>query len=105
MRVGQISNRHVRISRQLVIEFVQRRNGRLRSAVSIEEEEELRTTGARASHRFACHNPATAEEARVGHPMRAEFLPAAKKDKMEKFGGREKLQERLTAIKQILEGQ
>jgi AAA+ superfamily predicted ATPase len=35
----------------------------------------------------------------------AEFLPPAKKDKMEKFGGREKLQERLTAIKQILEGQ
>jgi AAA+ superfamily predicted ATPase len=34
-----------------------------------------------------------------------EFLPASKKDKMDKFGGREKLQERLTAIKQILEGQ
>jgi AAA+ superfamily predicted ATPase len=34
-----------------------------------------------------------------------EFLPQAKKQKMETFGGREKLQERLTAIKQILEGQ
>jgi len=45
--------------------------------VSIEEEEELRTTGVRASHRFACHNPATAGEARVGHPLRAGFLPAA----------------------------
>jgi AAA+ superfamily predicted ATPase len=33
-----------------------------------------------------------------------EFLPSAKREKMEKLGGREKLQERLTAIKQILEG-
>ena len=33
-----------------------------------------------------------------------EFLPPAKLEKMEKLGGREKLQERLTAIKQILEG-
>jgi ATP-dependent 26S proteasome regulatory subunit len=33
-----------------------------------------------------------------------EFLPAAKREKMDKLGGREKLQERLTAIKQILEG-
>ncbi len=32
-----------------------------------------------------------------------EFLPAIKLEKLEKFGGREKLQERLTAIKQILE--
>jgi SpoVK/Ycf46/Vps4 family AAA+-type ATPase len=32
-----------------------------------------------------------------------EFLPQIKRDKLEKFGGREKLQERLTAIKQILE--
>jgi AAA+ superfamily predicted ATPase len=32
-----------------------------------------------------------------------EFLPPAKREKMEKLGGREKLQERLTAIKQILE--
>jgi AAA+ superfamily predicted ATPase len=34
-----------------------------------------------------------------------EFLPPSKRDKLEKFGGREKLQERLTAIKQILDGQ
>jgi ATP-dependent 26S proteasome regulatory subunit len=34
-----------------------------------------------------------------------EFLPPSKRDKLEKLGGREKLQERLTAIKQILEGQ
>jgi len=34
-----------------------------------------------------------------------EFLPPSKLDKLEKLGGREKLQERLTAIKQILEGQ
>jgi AAA+ superfamily predicted ATPase len=33
-----------------------------------------------------------------------EFLPPAKRDKLERAGGREKLQERLTAIKQILEG-
>ena len=32
-----------------------------------------------------------------------EFLPATKKERMDKLGGREKLQERLTAIKQILE--
>jgi AAA+ superfamily predicted ATPase len=32
-----------------------------------------------------------------------EFLPPTKREKLEKFGGREKLQERLTAIKQILE--
>lgn len=32
-----------------------------------------------------------------------EFLPQSKRDKLDKFGGREKLQERLTAIKQILE--
>jgi AAA+ superfamily predicted ATPase len=34
-----------------------------------------------------------------------EFLPPAKRDKLDKLGGREKLQERLTAIKQILDGQ
>jgi hypothetical protein len=34
-----------------------------------------------------------------------EFLPPSKRDKLEKLGGREKLQERLTAIKQILDGQ
>jgi SpoVK/Ycf46/Vps4 family AAA+-type ATPase len=33
-----------------------------------------------------------------------EFLPPAKREKMEQLGGREKLQERLTAIRQILEG-
>ncbi len=32
-----------------------------------------------------------------------EFLPQQKRDKLAKFGGREKLQERMTAIKQILE--
>jgi hypothetical protein len=32
-----------------------------------------------------------------------EFLPQPKREKLDKFGGREKLQERLTAIKQILE--
>ena len=32
-----------------------------------------------------------------------EFLPPQKREKLDKFGGREKLQERLTAIKQILE--
>jgi AAA+ superfamily predicted ATPase len=32
-----------------------------------------------------------------------EFLPKPKLDKLDKYGGREKLQERLTAIKQILE--
>jgi len=33
-----------------------------------------------------------------------EFLPDAKRDKMKQLGGREKLQERLTALKQIIEG-
>jgi SpoVK/Ycf46/Vps4 family AAA+-type ATPase len=33
-----------------------------------------------------------------------EFLPPAKRAKMDEHGGRERLQERLTAIKQILEG-
>ncbi len=32
-----------------------------------------------------------------------EFLPPSKREKLDKYGGREKLQERLTAIKQILE--
>jgi AAA+ superfamily predicted ATPase len=32
-----------------------------------------------------------------------EFLPAPKREKLDKLGGREKMQERLTAIKQILE--
>jgi SpoVK/Ycf46/Vps4 family AAA+-type ATPase len=32
-----------------------------------------------------------------------EFLPESKREKLDKYGGREKLQERLTAIKQILE--
>jgi len=35
----------------------------------------------------------------------AEFLPQAKRDKLDKLGGRERAQERATAIKQILEGQ
>jgi len=35
------------------------------------------TTGPAASHRFACHNPATAEEARAGHPLRPGFAAAA----------------------------
>jgi ATP-dependent 26S proteasome regulatory subunit len=32
-----------------------------------------------------------------------EFLPQSKREKLDKMGGREKLQERLTAIKQILQ--
>jgi SpoVK/Ycf46/Vps4 family AAA+-type ATPase len=32
-----------------------------------------------------------------------EFLPPPKREKLDKFGGREKLQERMTAIKQIIE--
>jgi oligopeptide/dipeptide ABC transporter ATP-binding protein len=34
-------------------------------------------TGPRASHRVACHNPASAEEARAGHPLRSGFAAAA----------------------------
>ncbi len=34
----------------------------------------------------------------------SEFLPPDKIEKMRSLGGREKLQERLTAIKQIVEG-
>jgi SpoVK/Ycf46/Vps4 family AAA+-type ATPase len=33
----------------------------------------------------------------------SEFLPPTKRDKLDKMGGRDKLQERLTAIKQLLE--
>jgi oligopeptide/dipeptide ABC transporter ATP-binding protein len=45
--------------------------------VSVDGAKEVRTTGREASHRFACHNPATAEEARMGHPLRVGFVPAA----------------------------
>ena len=45
--------------------------------VSVDGTGEPRTTGPEASHRFACHNPATLEEARAGHPLRAGFVPAA----------------------------
>ena len=38
---------------------------------------EARITSGQASHRFACHNPATEEEARMGHPLRAGFVPAS----------------------------
>ena len=38
---------------------------------------EIVTTGPAASHRIACHNPATAEEARAGHPLRPGFAAAA----------------------------
>ena len=34
----------------------------------------------------------------------AEFLPPSKLERMKQLGGREKMQERLTAVKQILEG-
>jgi oligopeptide/dipeptide ABC transporter ATP-binding protein len=43
----------------------------------VEELGVARTINARTSHCFACHNPATDEEARVGHPLRAGFVPAA----------------------------
>jgi hypothetical protein len=33
-----------------------------------------------------------------------DFLPPSKQEKMTKLGGRERMQERLTAIKQLLEG-
>jgi hypothetical protein len=34
------------------------------------------TTGPEATHRFACHNPPTAEEAAVGRPLREGFVAA-----------------------------
>jgi oligopeptide/dipeptide ABC transporter ATP-binding protein len=34
------------------------------------------TTGADATHRIACHNPPTPEEAAAGRPLRAGFTPA-----------------------------
>jgi oligopeptide/dipeptide ABC transporter ATP-binding protein len=34
------------------------------------------TTGAGATHRFACHNPPTAEEAKAGRPLRDGFIAA-----------------------------
>ena len=36
----------------------------------------LVTTGAEASHLFACHHPATADEARAGRPLQRGFRPA-----------------------------
>jgi oligopeptide/dipeptide ABC transporter ATP-binding protein len=38
---------------------------------------EIVTTGPGASHRIACHNPANAEEARAGHPVRPGFAAAS----------------------------
>jgi oligopeptide transport system ATP-binding protein len=35
------------------------------------------TTGSDATHRFACHNPPTAEEAAAGRPLREGFVAAA----------------------------
>jgi oligopeptide/dipeptide ABC transporter ATP-binding protein len=40
----------------------------------------LRTTGPEATHRLACWNPATAEEAATGAPLRPNFLPAPPPD-------------------------
>jgi oligopeptide transport system ATP-binding protein len=37
---------------------------------------ELQSTGPRATHRVACWNPPTAEEASAAHPMRPGFVPA-----------------------------
>jgi oligopeptide/dipeptide ABC transporter ATP-binding protein len=45
--------------------------------VTLNEEMEIVTTGPRASHRVACHNPATADETRAGHPLRSGFAAAA----------------------------
>ncbi|MCU0504612.1 MAG: ABC transporter ATP-binding protein [Chloroflexi bacterium] len=39
-------------------------------------EETVVTTGERATHRSACHNPPTAEEAAAGRPLRAGFTAA-----------------------------
>ena len=47
------------------------------SLVRVDGRAQLRTTGPETSHRIACHNPATVDEARAGHPLRAGFLPAA----------------------------
>ena len=35
------------------------------------------TTGPEATHRIACHNPPTREEALAGRPLRPAFAPAA----------------------------
>jgi oligopeptide/dipeptide ABC transporter ATP-binding protein len=40
----------------------------------------LRTTGPEATHRLACWNPATAEEAATGAPLRPDFLAAPPPD-------------------------
>lgn len=69
-------------------------------------------TGAALSAALAGFMPSTQTLEREAQELAAiiectdiEFLPPSKLDKLEKLGGREKLQERLTAIKQILEGQ
>jgi oligopeptide transport system ATP-binding protein len=38
---------------------------------------EIVTTGPTASHRVACHNPATSKEAHAGHPLRSGFAAAS----------------------------
>ena len=38
------------------------------------------TTGPSATHRIACHNPPTAEEAAAGRPLREGFEPAPPPD-------------------------
>jgi oligopeptide transport system ATP-binding protein len=38
------------------------------------------TTGANATHRIACHNPPTPDEAAAGFPLRAGFVPAPPPD-------------------------
>jgi oligopeptide/dipeptide ABC transporter ATP-binding protein len=49
--------------------------------------ETLRTTGPRATHRIACHNPPTAEEAAIGAPMRPGVVPAPPPDRAAAVSG------------------
>ena len=67
-------------------------------------------TGASLSTALAGFMPSTQTLEREAQELAAiiectdvEFLPLPKKERMDQLGGREKLQERLTAIKQILE--
>ncbi len=49
---------------------------RTRTLVSLSPDGPIVTTGPEASHRIACHNPPTHEEALAGRPLRDGFQPA-----------------------------
>ena len=51
--------------------------GAVEAGTSAFQIDESSTTGSEATHRFACHNPPTAEEAAAGRPLRDGFVAAS----------------------------